>query len=114
GGARAGAAGSFRGGGEREGRHVRGDRRRRTGAVGRIVRRIRARLPIVQRDGARRAQERLARLTAGAGVDPARLTQELAAFADRGDVTEELVRLRGQLAAPATALPPTPPPPHPL
>ena len=89
---------------EREGRHVRGDMTRRAGVVGRIVRRIRARLPIVQRDVGRRGQERLARLTAGAGIDPARLAQEAAAVADRGDVTEELVRLESHLAALATAL----------
>jgi uncharacterized protein (TIGR00255 family) len=98
------ALGAFTREREREGRHVRGDMTRRAGRVGRIVRRIRARLPMVQRDVARRAQERLARLTAVAGVDPARLAQELAPVAERGDVTEELVRLESHLAALSTAL----------
>src|SRR5262249_57226563 len=88
---------------ERGGRDVRGDMTRRAGVVGRIVRRIRARLPIVQRDVARRAQERLARLTAGAGIDPARLAQEVAAVADRGDVTAELGRVGSPLAPPRPA-----------
>ena len=38
------------------------------------------------------------------GIDPARLAQELAPVAERGDVTEELVRLESHLAALAEAL----------
>jgi uncharacterized protein (TIGR00255 family) len=89
---------------EREGRHMRRDMTRRADAVARIVRRIRVQLPVVQREVARRAQERLARLTAGAGVDAARVAQELAPVAERGDVTEELVRLESHLTALAAAL----------
>lgn len=48
----------------------------------------------------RRLQERLARLLEGqdtAGIDPARLAQEVALLADRSDITEELVRLASHL-----------------
>lgn len=44
-----------------------------------------------------RLRERIESLTAGIGIDPARLAQEAAFLADRGDVTEELVRLDGHL-----------------
>jgi uncharacterized protein (TIGR00255 family) len=46
---------------------------------------------------ARRLGERLKRLSEDAGVDPARLAQEVALLADRADVTEELVRLTSHL-----------------
>jgi len=44
---------------------------------------------------ARRLRERLEGLLGEAGVDPARLAQEVALLAERFDITEELVRLRG-------------------
>ncbi len=47
---------------------------------------------------ARRLEERLASLVAGtAGVDPGRLTQEVALLAEKLDVSEELVRLATHL-----------------
>jgi uncharacterized protein (TIGR00255 family) len=46
---------------------------------------------------AERLKERLAALTNAAGPDPARLAQEVALLADRVDVSEEIVRLRGYL-----------------
>ncbi len=46
-----------------------------------------------------RLRERLERLLGpGAAVEPERLAQEAALIADRGDVSEEVVRLRGHLA----------------
>jgi uncharacterized protein (TIGR00255 family) len=46
---------------------------------------------------AERLRERVESLSGGLGLDPARLAQEVALLADRVDVTEELVRLRGHL-----------------
>ena len=89
---------------EREGRHLRQDMGRRAAVVNRLVQRIRTRLPLVQREVARRAQERLARVTAEVGIDPARMALELAPVVERGDVTEELVRLESHLAALGEAL----------
>lgn len=83
----------------REGRHLRRDMQRRVRSLQRIAGRIRARIPQIERAVRRRVEERLARLGEGAGLDPARLAQELATLAERGDVTEELVRLDGHLAA---------------
>jgi uncharacterized protein (TIGR00255 family) len=88
----------------REGRHVQRDMRRRAATLRRLVRRMRSRLPALQRALRRRAEDRLNRLVAGADVERGRLVQELAALADRGDVTEELVRLDSHLAALDAAL----------
>jgi uncharacterized protein (TIGR00255 family) len=65
---------------------------------------MRARLPALQRTLRARVEERLGRLTSGTGLDQARLAQELAALAERGDVTEELVRLDSHLRALTAAL----------
>lgn len=46
----------------------------------------------------KRLREKLADLLHGAGIDPQRLAQEAAVLADRGDVAEELVRLRTHAA----------------
>ena len=46
---------------------------------------------------ARRLLERVRRLSEEVGVDPARIAQEVALYADRADITEELVRLASHL-----------------
>jgi uncharacterized protein (TIGR00255 family) len=46
---------------------------------------------------ARRLGERVRKLAGDAAVDPARLAQEIAVYADRADVSEELVRLASHL-----------------
>jgi len=88
----------------REGRHVQRDMIRRASTLKRLVARMRSRVPVLQRALRTRVEERLGRMTAGTPVDQARLAQELAALAERGDVTEELVRLDSHLAALAAAL----------
>ena len=45
-----------------------------------------------------RLAERVAELARGVAVDPARLAAEVALFADRADVSEELTRLRSHLS----------------
>jgi uncharacterized protein (TIGR00255 family) len=88
----------------REGRHVQRDMVRRAATLKRLVARMRARVPALQRALRARVEERLGRLTASTPVDQGRLAQELAALAERGDVTEELVRLDSHLGALAAAL----------
>src|SRR5262245_11652395 len=83
----------------REGRHVARDMRRRSATLRQLVRRMRSRLPALQRAQRRRVEERLGRLVAGLEGDAGRMAQELGAVAERGDVTEELVRLDSHLAA---------------
>ena len=61
---------------------------------------IRERLPVIVKEHFTRLQDRLHRLlegTAHASLDPARLAQEIALLADRGDVSEELTRLESHL-----------------
>ena len=88
----------------REGRHVQHDMRRRAATLGVLAGRIRRRLPELQLALRRRLEDRVARLVSGIEIDPGRLMQEVASLAERGDVTEELVRLESHLAALATAL----------
>lgn len=88
----------------REGRHVQRDMQRRAAALRGLVAKIRKRLPHIQRALRKRVEERLGRLAEGAQIDPTRVAQELATLADRSDVTEELVRLDGHLAALDAAL----------
>jgi len=58
-----------------------------------------ARLAPVQVEAVReRLTARIAELTRGMPVDPARLAQEVALFADRTDVAEELTRLASHIA----------------
>ena len=61
---------------------------------------IRERLPVIVKEHFTRLQGRLNRLlegTAHAPLDPARVTQEIALLADRGDVSEEVTRLESHL-----------------
>jgi len=58
-----------------------------------------SRLAPLQVDAVReRLSTRIAELTRGVSLDPARLAQEVAVFADRTDVTEELTRLASHVA----------------
>jgi uncharacterized protein (TIGR00255 family) len=59
--------------------------------------RIEARSALVPREWQEKLKERLARLTGELEVDPQRLAQELALFADRCDISEELSRFRSHL-----------------
>jgi len=61
---------------------------------------IRERLPVIVKEHFTRLQGRLNRLlegTAHAPLDSARVTQEIALLADRGDVSEEVTRLESHL-----------------
>ena len=61
---------------------------------------IRQRLPVITKEHFIRLQGRLNRLlegTTGGTLDPARITQEIALLADRGDVSEEVTRLESHL-----------------
>jgi uncharacterized protein (TIGR00255 family) len=88
----------------REGRHLGRDMRRRTARLRRLAASIRGRAPRAAEALRRQMEGRLARLVGGADLDRTRLAQEVAMLAERSDVTEELVRLDGHLAALAAAL----------
>lgn len=85
----------------REGETLAGDLRARAARLQSTVRAIGAAAGALPARAARRFEERLgerlAALKAEAGVDPARLAQEIALLAERLDVSEELVRLDSHL-----------------
>ena len=64
-----------------------------------LVRRIRTRVPVIQEASRQRLQNRVSRLVAGIEMDAARVVQEIGTLVERGDVTEELVRLDSHLGA---------------
>jgi uncharacterized protein (TIGR00255 family) len=63
-----------------------------------IVDTMAARAPAAVTRREERLRDRLRALLAGAGVDEARILTEAAVWADKGDIAEELVRLRAHLA----------------
>jgi uncharacterized protein (TIGR00255 family) len=83
---------------EREGASLGADlsgRLERVGQLGDELQRLAPRAVEEYRD---RLAARLAELTAGVGVEPQRLAQELALFAERSDIAEELTRLASHLS----------------
>jgi uncharacterized protein (TIGR00255 family) len=88
----------------REGRALQADMRRRIGAIEAVAARVRRELPALDRALAARIHERAGRLLAGVDAEVTRLAAELAQQIDRGDVTEELVRLASHTRALRAAL----------
>jgi uncharacterized protein (TIGR00255 family) len=70
----------------------------RMAALGEAVRRLdELRAPALE-EGAAALRRRVAELLAGQGLDEGRVAQEVALMADRGDVSEEIDRLRSHLS----------------
>jgi uncharacterized protein (TIGR00255 family) len=88
----------------REGAHLHRDMRQRVTHLKRLTMQIRRRLPVAIAALRHQVEERLVRLVGAADLDRSRVAQEVAALAERSDVTEELVRLEAHLAALAAAL----------
>lgn len=65
---------------------------------------IAARAPAVVEDYHARLERRVQELAGSVAVDPGRLATEVALFADRSDITEELTRFRSHLAQFRTTL----------
>ncbi|MBV9127146.1 MAG: YicC family protein [Verrucomicrobia bacterium] len=80
---------------EREGRHLADDLRGRSAALRAIVAEIRTHAPHVVENHRRALHERLAQSGVDFPPDDERLARELALFADRCDISEELTRLDG-------------------
>jgi uncharacterized protein (TIGR00255 family) len=83
---------------EREGAALEADLQLRLERVAQLVHELHALAPRAVEEYRDRLAARLADLTLGAGVEPARLAQELALFAERTDVAEELTRLASHLS----------------
>ena len=82
----------------REGEMLRSDLIERLTRMESLVASVSARATAVPAAARRKLEDRIQALTAGLGIDPARLAQEAAVLADRADVTEEVVRLQGHLS----------------
>jgi uncharacterized protein (TIGR00255 family) len=83
---------------EAEGRRLAADLLARVAAVDALAAAVAARSREVVRAYSERLRARLAEMLAEVPVDEARLATELAMFAERSDITEELVRLRSHVA----------------
>jgi uncharacterized protein (TIGR00255 family) len=80
-----------------EGRHLTEDLRTRLGQIAEHAEQVRELASKLRPVFARRLETRLKELLGGVNLDPARLAQEAALLAERGDVSEELERLRSHL-----------------
>ncbi len=82
----------------REGEALARDLEARLATVEGLVARVAELAPRVVEHHRQRLQERVAELSRGVPLDPARLAQEVALFADRTDVAEEMTRLASHVA----------------
>jgi uncharacterized protein (TIGR00255 family) len=78
---------------QREGKALQADMVKRIQVVKQVQGHIRRRLPKVAKDYYDRMTSRIKDVLGDRGLDDQRLRQELAIFADRCDITEELTRL---------------------
>jgi uncharacterized protein (TIGR00255 family) len=83
---------------KKEGQALVKDLRERLRIIEKALRRIEVRIPTTVRGYQARLKDRIERLTQGVKLDPARLAQEAALFAERSDVSEELTRLKSHLS----------------
>jgi uncharacterized protein (TIGR00255 family) len=80
-----------------EGKHLTEDLRLRLAQIGEHAEQVRELSSALRPVFARRLEARLKELLGGVNLDPARLAQEAALLAERGDISEELDRLRSHL-----------------
>jgi uncharacterized protein (TIGR00255 family) len=81
-----------------EGAHLAEEMSRRLAEIAERAARIESKAEAARPAFAKRLETRLREFAGGAGVDPARVAQEAALLAERGDVSEELSRLRSHVA----------------
>ena len=81
----------------REGETLESDFEKRLDLLQRYVEEIKARAPEVVEGYRRRLHDHINRLLQDATLDESRLAQEVAIFAERSDITEEVVRIRSHL-----------------
>jgi uncharacterized protein (TIGR00255 family) len=80
-----------------EGGAIEKDFRKRLDLIAQYLDEIEERTPLVVEEYRKRLKDRLKSLEQNIAVDEARLAQEVAVFADRSDITEEIVRSRSHL-----------------
>ncbi len=82
---------------EKEGKAIEHDFLKRLGLLAQYTDKISERAPELIEDYRKNLNEKVQALLKDAGVDQNRLLQEVAFFAERSDITEELVRIRSHL-----------------
>jgi uncharacterized protein (TIGR00255 family) len=87
-----------------EGERLAGDFIMRLQSIAALAAQVEERAPQVVHEYKKKMEERLAEYLGQADMDPARILTEAALFADRSNVTEELVRLGSHLSAFRSAL----------
>ena len=80
-----------------EGKATRQDMEKRFGTLEKLLADAAQRAPLIPQEWRLKLQERLARLENGFEFDPQRVAQEVALFADRCDISEELTRFKSHL-----------------
>ena len=80
-----------------EGEGLAADLRSRVQSVKDLLEKIKGRAPLVLEDHRSRLQRRVQSMVKGMELDPLRLTQEVAFFAERSDISEETVRMTSHL-----------------
>ena len=81
-----------------EGEGLATDLRKRVQSVRSLLEKIEVHAPLVLEDYRRRLDHRLQNMVKGMDLDPLRLNQEIAFFAERSDISEETVRMTSHLA----------------
>lgn len=83
---------------QEEGTAIYRDMEQRLDFIGNILETINSRSPQVVVEYQKRLMERIKELTDGCVIDDARLVQEAAIFAEKSDITEEIVRMRSHIS----------------
>jgi uncharacterized protein (TIGR00255 family) len=82
----------------REGEAIEADFQKRIEDLGRYLDEVEKRAPDLVEEHRKRLKDNLDRMLADVAVDEDRLAQEVAFFAEKSDITEEVVRMRSHLA----------------
>lgn len=83
---------------QEEGAAIYRDMEQRLNFIGNILETVNSRSPQVVAEYQKRLTERIKELTNGCVIDDARLVQEAAIFAEKSDITEEIVRMRSHIS----------------
>ncbi len=81
-----------------EGEKLKGDVLSRVSKIEELVLNIEKRAPEVQKDYSKRLYERVSEVLSSTQIDEARLIQEVAVFADKSNIDEELTRLKSHIS----------------
>lgn len=81
----------------KEGEAIEQDFMKRLGFIEVTIREIKERSPLVVQECQKKLHQRIEQMLQGVELDEGRVAQEVALFADRSDITEEVVRARSHL-----------------